>query len=96
MSGHDIANVSIHRLPLIGLPGMECGLPIDKDGRCVDENDEPLPLEGRSPCGADGAWTVGQMTLCDAHFRVFCRLTEIDYDGILAEWKGRVMGTWDE
>lgn len=79
--------VTIVRIPFVGVPGLECQLPVNEHGLATDDDGEPLPLEGRSPCGAPGEWTVGATTLCDRDFRAFCALAGIDYTGIVEEWK---------
>jgi hypothetical protein len=68
------------------LPELACVVPVDENGRAVDDENEPIPTDQRTrTCGEDGRWMVGAVAVCDEHFKTFCDVGGIDYDGVVDE-----------
>lgn len=70
------------KLPIIGMPGAECGNVIEG---------EPLgPDATLRDCGADGRWLLGRVFLCQEHAREIAELGGDDIDEIEAAWKAQL------
>jgi len=58
------------RLPIVGLPGTACVIPVTPDGRALDDDGEPLPVEVRTEaCTEPARWMLNndQTWLCQEH-----------------------------
>lgn len=76
------------RIPITGLPELKCNVRMDKLGRTLDSDGDPLPFERRPyECDEDGVWMLGAQPLCERHFYETCHLVELDPEGIGAEWR---------
>ena len=69
------------KVPIIGMPGWPtCAVPVTLDGRLLDGDGEPLPIEERTrPCGQDTVWMAGELCLCREHFPTIA--DELDEEG---------------
>jgi len=59
-----------YKLPLVGMPGVECVIPVTADGRALDTNGDPLPLEQRTyACHEEVRWMLNntETWLCQKH-----------------------------
>jgi hypothetical protein len=58
--------VQIMRVPLT----TPCPVPVTPEGRAVDEQGEPIPMELRTElCAVDAGWMLGGQRVCDCHLR---------------------------
>jgi len=77
-----------YKLPIIGCPGLECCVPVTPDGRTLDADGDPLPMEQRTTtCGEDGVWYLGNCLLCLRHAREVAILGGDDLDDIEQAWQ---------
>ena len=59
-----------HKLPIIGMPGTECVIPVTADGRALDDNGDPLPMDQRTErCTEVSRWMLNntETWLCQKH-----------------------------
>ncbi len=59
-----------HRLPIVGMPGTECVIPVTPDGRALDLNGDPLPMHLRThACTEPSRWMLNntETWLCQKH-----------------------------
>lgn len=76
------------KLPIIGMPGMECPVRTTDDGRTMDAGGDPLPMTQRPrECGQPSRWMIGQQLVCQEHAREAARLMGDDIDAIEAAWR---------
>lgn len=67
---------------------MECVIPTTDDGRTLDADGEPLPLEERATiCGGPGAWAVGTAFVCKRHAAEVADVSGDSLDAIDAAWR---------
>lgn len=82
-----------NRIPIIGLPELACVVPVTADGRAIDEDGEPLPLEDRpNPCGEDGTWIIGSAPVCKRHFPEVAAMYGDSAEAIEAAYRDRLNG----
>lgn len=58
------------RVPLVGMPGTDCVIPVTLEGRSLDHAGDPLPLEIRTHrCTETSRWMLNndQTWLCQKH-----------------------------
>lgn len=58
------------KLPIVGMPGTECVIPVTADGRALDDDGDPLPFEQRTyPCKETSRWMLNntETWLCQKH-----------------------------
>ena len=41
----------------------------------------------KEKCDEEAYWFVGKLSLCEKHFKLFCKMAEFDYDKIVKETK---------
>lgn len=59
-----------YRLPITGMPGTECVIPVTPDGRALDDNGDPIPIEQRTErCTEVSRWMLNndKTWLCQTH-----------------------------
>lgn len=65
---------------------LACPVPVTADGRTIDDNGEPIPLEQRTErCSVWAHWMVGGQVTCDIHLADACELLGIDFGGLVIE-----------
>lgn len=65
---------------------LACPVPVTPDGRTMDDNGEPLPMEERTDrCAVWAHWMIGGQVSCDIHTAIFCDVAEIDFDELVEE-----------
>lgn len=79
--------VEIMRLPL----SSPCPVPVTPEGKTLDDNGDPIPMELRTElCAVDADWMIGAQRCCDIHLRIGMELGGIGadvggFDGLLEE-----------
>lgn len=66
-----------YKLPIIGMPGTECVIPVTPDGLVFDAAGEPLPMEQRTErCTETSRWMLNndKTWLCQKHATDVARL----------------------
>ena len=53
----------------------------------------PNGCQVKKPCNEEAYWFVGKLSVCEKHFREFCKLSGIDYDDCVEEVKGKFART---
>ena len=46
------------------------------------------PVKGK--CKNEAYWFIGMLSVCDKHLKEFCKLTKIDYKGVVEEAKEKM------
>lgn len=65
---------------------LPCPVPVTEDGRTLDADGQPLPMEDRTrECGQDAGWVIGAQLSCDEHTRLACGFMGVDYDELERE-----------
>lgn len=79
------------KLVITGCPGMECVIHTTADGRTVDDEGEPLPLDERTRvCGGPGAWVLGMAFLCQAHAAEVAEMMGDSLQAIDDAWRAQL------
>lgn len=63
-----------------------CPVPVTPDGRTMDEDGEPLPMEERTErCAVFAHWMIGAQVSCDCHTLIACEVMDVDFDELVLE-----------
>jgi hypothetical protein len=65
---------------------LACPVPVTADGRTLDDDGEPIPVEEREHrCAVWAHWMIGGQVSCDYHTLIACEALGIDFDGLVLE-----------
>lgn len=65
---------------------LACPVPVTPDGRTVDDDGEPIPMEDRTErCAVWAHWMIGGQVSCDCHTLMACDMLGIEFDGLVLE-----------
>lgn len=84
MTEHNVA-VTITRVPI----STPCPVRVTPDGKTLNAQNEPLPIEERTEwCAVDASWMLGMQRVCDCHLiEVFDKMNAIQgtFDELMHE-----------
>jgi hypothetical protein len=78
------ATVSWLKLPIIGMPGAECGRRLSEGGTTVVQEDFK---EEYGPCDEPARWSLGMLLLCQEHAALVAVEFGDDIAGIEDAWR---------
>ena len=71
-------------LPIIGMPGTECGRTLQVGGTTVVQQDFKAEF---GPCEEPARWSLGMLLLCQKHAAIVAKEFGDDIDAIEAAWR---------
>jgi hypothetical protein len=78
------ATLSWLKLPIVGMPGTECGRMMQDDGTTVEVRSFK---EEFGPCDEDARWSAGMLLLCQKHAGVVAEEVGDDITEIESAWR---------